>query len=154
MVRPPGDRSRQVPETIRARMEELCRERHRTHTAESYLQSDPPIRRGRSHPVIISLRRLKNPGAICSDTELRAHALKRQHAYDEAKARLSTEQQRALLADQNRWARSYPQACRVAPDAPPSLPLATAIKDCMAQAGRARVAYLRAYGQTPPSASR
>jgi uncharacterized protein YecT (DUF1311 family) len=49
--------------------------------------------------------------AICSDRELRALVLERQRAYDEAKARLNPDQQKALLADQNGWVRTYPQAC-------------------------------------------
>jgi hypothetical protein len=47
--------------------------------------------------------------AICSDQELRALTLERQHAYDEAKVRLNGEQQKALLADQNGWVKSYRQ---------------------------------------------
>jgi uncharacterized protein YecT (DUF1311 family) len=86
--------------------------------------------------------------AICSDAELRALAVERQHAYDEAKSRLNPDQQKALLADQNGWVKTYPQACGVHPNAAPSLPLAGNIKSCMAQAGRARIAYLRAYGAT------
>src|SRR5260370_40371622 len=62
--------------------------------------------------------------AICSDPELRTLAIERQRSYDEAKARLSPDQRKALLADQNGWVRSYPQACGLAPDAPPPLPLA------------------------------
>src|SRR5271166_1143242 len=84
--------------------------------------------------------------AICSDAELRALAVERQHAYDEAKSRLNPDQQKALLADQNGWVKTYSQACGVHPNAAPSLPLAGNIKSCMAQAGRARIAYLRAYG--------
>ena len=83
--------------------------------------------------------------AICGEPELRALMIERQHAYDEAKARLTQDRQKALLADQNGWVKTYPQACGLSQDAPPSLPLAPAIKDCMAQAGRARIAYLRAY---------
>ena len=85
--------------------------------------------------------------AICSDPELLALTRERQQAYEEAKARLGTEQQKMLLADQNAWVRSYPRACGLT-DAPPSLPLSPEIKDCMAQAGRARIAYLKAYGGT------
>jgi HJR/Mrr/RecB family endonuclease/uncharacterized protein YecT (DUF1311 family) len=98
--------------------------------------------------------------AICSDRELRALVLERQRAYDGAKAGLSPKQQEALLADQNGWVKTYPLACGLAQDTPPSLPLAPAIKDCMAEAARARIAYLRSYGlpgeaasATAPSAS-
>ena len=87
--------------------------------------------------------------AICSDPDLRALAQERQHAYDDANARLSPDRQKALLADQNGWVKSYPLACGLAQDAAPPLPLAPAIKACMAQAGRARIAYLRAYDASP-----
>ena len=98
--------------------------------------------------------RLPSSTAICSHPELRSLAIERQHAYDEVRARLSPEQQKALLADQNGWVKTYPQACGLSQDAPPSLPLAPAIKDCMAQAGRARIAYLRGYaGQAPAGAA-
>jgi uncharacterized protein YecT (DUF1311 family) len=87
--------------------------------------------------------------AICSDRELRALVLERQRAYDGAKAGLNPDQQKALLADQNEWVRTYPRTCGLT-DAPSSLPLAPAIKDCMAEAGRARIAYLRSYGASEP----
>jgi uncharacterized protein YecT (DUF1311 family) len=87
--------------------------------------------------------------AICSDRELRALVLERQRAYDGAKAGLNPDQQKALLADQNEWVRTYPRTCGLT-DAPQSLPLAPAIKDCMAEAGRARIAYLKAYGLASP----
>jgi uncharacterized protein YecT (DUF1311 family) len=89
--------------------------------------------------------------AICSDPELRALMIERQTAYDEAKGRLNPEQQKALQVDQNGWVKSYPQACGLAPNAPPTLPIAPAIKDCMAHAGLARTTYLRAYGLTSPA---
>jgi uncharacterized protein YecT (DUF1311 family) len=91
--------------------------------------------------------------AICSDRELRALTIERQHAFDEAKARLSPDQQKALLADQNGWVRTYPQACGVMPNAAPALPLAASIKNCMAEAGRARIAYLRNYGASEATTS-
>lgn len=84
--------------------------------------------------------------AICSEPELRDLAIERQHAYDEAKAKLTPEQQKALLGDQNGWVKSYPVSCGLSLNVPPPLPLAPAIKNCMAQAGRARIAYLRGYG--------
>jgi hypothetical protein len=86
--------------------------------------------------------------AVCSDGELRTLATERQRAYDDARARLAPEQRKALLADQKAWVASYPPACGVARVIAPSLPLAPAIKDCMAQAGRARIAYLKAYAET------
>jgi TonB family protein len=97
--------------------------------------------------------RLPSSIAVCSDRDLRALAIERQHAFDTAKARLSPDQQKALLADQNGWVRTYPQACGVMLNAPPALPLAPAIKDCMAEAGRARIAYLRAYGVSGEAAN-
>jgi clan AA aspartic protease (TIGR02281 family) len=86
--------------------------------------------------------------ALCSEPELRALTVERQHAYDEAKAKLNADQQKALLTDQNGWVKSYPASCGLATDLPPALPLAQAIKNCMAQAGRARIAYLRGYTDT------
>jgi uncharacterized protein YecT (DUF1311 family) len=83
--------------------------------------------------------------AICSDPELLTLARERQHAYDEAKANLSPAQQKALLADQNAWVKSYSVACGLAQDAGPVLPLAPEIEQCMARAGRARIVYLRGY---------
>ena len=91
--------------------------------------------------------RLPSSIATCSDGNLRALVLERQRAYDEARARFNPEQQKALLADQNGWVHSYARTCGLT-DLPPSLPLTPVIKDCMAQAGRARIAYLKAYGRT------
>ena len=84
--------------------------------------------------------------ALCSDAELRALAIERQHAFDEARARVGEPRYGALLADQKAWVASYPKACGVASDVTPSLPLAPEIRDCMARAGRARIAYLNLYG--------
>jgi uncharacterized protein/membrane protein implicated in regulation of membrane protease activity len=95
--------------------------------------------------------RLPSSVAICSDPELRAIAVERQHAFDEARSRLSPDGQKALLADQSSWVQSYARACGLAQDAPPSLPLAPQIRECMARAGEARIAYLRAYGSPPPA---
>jgi uncharacterized protein YecT (DUF1311 family) len=89
--------------------------------------------------------RLPSSIAICSDPELLELTRERQNAYNEANARLGTYQQKALLADQNAWVKSYPLKCGLAQDAAPALPLAPAVKDCMASAGRARIVYLRAY---------
>ena len=97
--------------------------------------------------------------AICSDPELRALTLERQAAYDQARAKLSPVLQKALLADQTAWVKSYPVACGLRQDAPPTLPLSPTIRDCMAQAGRARIAYLQTYaglfeaGNPVPSAT-
>src|SRR5438270_675899 len=44
--------------------------------------------------------------ALCSDAELRALAVERQRAFDEVRARLGPDQQKALLADQKNWLQS------------------------------------------------
>jgi uncharacterized protein len=99
--------------------------------------------------------------AICGDPELRALAVERQHAYDQAKAGLGSAARAALLADQNGWVKTYPMACGLRADMRPTLPLSPEIQQCMAHAGRARIAYLRTYAranvvppvvQTPASA--
>ena len=95
--------------------------------------------------------RLPSSIAICSDPELLELTRGRQHAYDEAKAQLSPDAKKALLADQNAWVKSYPAACGLEQDRPPELPLSPAVRECMAQAGRARIIYLRAYGSAPAS---
>ncbi|MFI5020860.1 MAG: peptidoglycan-binding protein [Alphaproteobacteria bacterium] len=83
--------------------------------------------------------------AICSDTELRSLAVERQQAFDEASARLDTKRRAELLADQKGWVASYAVACGVAQNVRPALPLAPEVKACFIRAGRARIAYLRAY---------
>jgi uncharacterized protein YecT (DUF1311 family) len=94
--------------------------------------------------------------AVCSDDELRKLALERLRAFNEANARLSPDQQKVLTADQNGWALSYPQACGFGTAEPPTLPLASSVKECLADAGRKRLSYLRSYGlagaaETPPA---
>jgi uncharacterized protein len=89
--------------------------------------------------------------AICSDPELRALTIARQHAFNDARTRIGDAKASVLLADQNAWLASYPRACGLTPDAPPSLPLSSQLKDCMARAGRARIAYLKAYGVSASS---
>lgn len=84
--------------------------------------------------------------AICSDRDLRALVIERQHAFDEVRSRLTPDRRKTLLANQTRWVKTYPRACGLSADKPPALPLVPAIKDCMAQAGRERIAYLKAYG--------
>jgi uncharacterized protein len=90
--------------------------------------------------------------AICTDNDLRAGAVQRLHAFDDAKARLTPDQQKTLAADQNGWAMSYGQSCGVHADTAPSLPIAPSVKECLAHAGQARLAYLRSYG-TPTASS-
>jgi clan AA aspartic protease (TIGR02281 family) len=84
--------------------------------------------------------------ALCSDPELRALTIERQHAFDAARGRVGEAQYPVLAADQSAWVVSYPKACGLAPDSPPPIPLPRQARDCMANAGRARIAYLNAYG--------
>jgi uncharacterized protein len=109
---------------------------------------------GRADPLDDWCKAVRLPSsiAICSDPDLRALARERQQAFDKARARLSPEGQKELLADQNAWVHSYAHTCGLS-DRPPTLPLAPEIKNCMARAGRARIAYLRAYGSSPASPS-
>ena len=96
--------------------------------------------------------RLPSSIAICGDAELRTLAIERSRAFVEAEARLSPDEQKALLADQNDWVRSYARVCGL-PEMPSALTLAPEVKACMARAGWARIAYLRAYGSfsaSPP----
>jgi uncharacterized protein YecT (DUF1311 family) len=92
--------------------------------------------------------------AICSDPELRALTIARQHAFNDARTRIGDAKASVLLADQNAWLASYPRACGLTPDAPPSLPLSSQLKDCMARAGRARIAYSRLTGCRHPRQDR
>jgi uncharacterized protein len=96
--------------------------------------------------------KLPSSVAVCSDPELRSLMIERQKAFDEAKSRLAPGRQKALLADQNGWVKTYPQACGISLGAAPPLPLSPAIKDCMATAGRARIAYLQACAREPAPA--
>jgi uncharacterized protein len=91
--------------------------------------------------------------ALCSDRELRALMVERQHAFEAARAKVGEERAPVLIADQNAWVASYPKACGLVPDTPPPIPLPPNVKDCMASAGRARIAYLKAYGTPSPAPS-
>jgi hypothetical protein len=90
--------------------------------------------------------------ANCGDSELRSLAIKRLHAFDQARSRLGWEQQTALAADQNGWAFALPEICGLASDAPPALPLEPALKDCLVREGQSRLAYLQAYGNEATAA--
>jgi uncharacterized protein len=97
---------------------------------------------------------------ICSDPELMKLADERQQAFNEARWGLSPDQDQQLLADQTAWVRSYASACGVPPDRPAPMPVPATVRDCFANAAKARTAYLRAYrsslaqGSTPaPSAA-
>jgi uncharacterized protein len=84
--------------------------------------------------------------AVCSDPDLRALAVDRLHAFNAARSRLAADQQKELAADQNGWAASSAASCGLSDDAPPALPLDPTLKDCLTDAGRARLAYLQTYG--------
>jgi uncharacterized protein YecT (DUF1311 family) len=84
--------------------------------------------------------------AMCSDDELRALAVERLRAFNAASSRLFPDRQKILAADQNGWALSYPQRCNLPSNVLPSLPLAPEVRECMAKAGRSRLAYLQNYG--------
>jgi uncharacterized protein len=96
--------------------------------------------------------RLPSSVAICSDPQLRSLTIERQEAINQARARVGEGQFALLMANQNAWVASYPKACGLGQDTPPTIPLAQPIRDCMADAGRARIAYLNSYG-TSASAS-
>ena len=91
--------------------------------------------------------RVKLPSsiAICSDATLRALALERQRAFDLARSRLPPARRKALLANESAWVKTYSVACGLSRVAPPALPLSPSIKNCMAEAGRDRIAYLQTY---------
>src|SRR6202030_2846259 len=79
--------------------------------------------------------------ATCGEDDLRALAIERLRAFDNARSRLSWEQQKALAADQNGWALSVAQACGLKPNVAPELPLDPALKACLARAGKERLGY-------------
>ncbi|HEV2185723.1 MAG TPA: hypothetical protein VGR70_00845 [Stellaceae bacterium] len=96
----------------------------------------------------------------CGDADLRSLAIERLRAFDQARSRLSWDQQKALAADQNRWAASLAETCDLDSDEPPSLPLDPSAKDCLMREGRSRLALLQAYGAatagpspTPPASA-
>ncbi len=74
---------------------------------------------------------------------------------NEARARLSDQQLKELMADQKAWVRTYATACGVPPEAaPPVPPVSASVKACFKRAGEARTAYVRSYGlqvSTAPS---
>lgn len=86
--------------------------------------------------------------AICSDAKLRALAIERQRVFNEVRWGLDPERDKALLDDQSSWVKSYPAACGLPSDVQPRLPIAPGVRDCMAQAGRARITFLRNYRST------
>jgi uncharacterized protein len=88
---------------------------------------------------------LPSTAVICGDPELRRLAAERQHAFNEAMARLDPAQRQELLADQIGWVITSATACGVPLDRPAPNPVPAAVKQCFDQVGRARIAYLRAY---------
>jgi uncharacterized protein/predicted aspartyl protease len=90
---------------------------------------------------------------ICSDPELMRLADQRHQAFNNALWGLAPEEYKRLMADQNVWVRSYSTACGVPPDRPAPTPVPPAVRECFANAGKARIAYLRAYRQSVAQAS-
>lgn len=82
--------------------------------------------------------------AVCSDGDLRNLAIRRQKAFDEARARLNPDQQKELLTNQNAWVRSYARNCGL-PDEP-VLPLPEALKQCLSRSGQDRISAIQAFG--------
>ncbi len=67
---------------------------------------------------------------ICSDPDLTRLADERQQIYNEARSRLTPDQQNALWEDQKAWVRSYAIACGVARDNPPPIPAPPSMIEC------------------------
>src|SRR5262249_43545901 len=96
---------------------------------------------------------LPSSAVICSDPELMRIADERQRAMEQARARLSPQQYRALLDDQNGWIRWHGTMCRVPPDGEiPEVPVSPSVKACFKRAGEARIAYIQSYGSQPSTA--
>src|SRR5260370_41818205 len=91
---------------------------------------------------------------ICSDPELRRLTDERQAAIDEARARIGEDRWPELGENQKAWVRSYATNCGVSPDRPPQIPVSISVKECFRKAAEARIAFIRAYGETEgPSTS-
>ncbi len=85
---------------------------------------------------------------ICSDPELMRLADERQAAINEARALIGEDRWPGLWENQKAWVRSYATTCGVPPDGPPQIPVPTSVKACFRQAAEARIAFIRAYGET------
>src|ERR1700730_13639123 len=85
---------------------------------------------------------------ICSDPELTGLADQRQEAMNEARGLIGEDRSPALWEDQKAWVRSYATACGVPPDRPSPFPISASVKACFKRAALARIAYIRAYGDT------
>jgi uncharacterized protein len=105
---------------------------------------------GPGEPLYDWCGQVKQPSsiALCSDAELRSLVIERQRVFNEVRWGLDPQRDKALLDDQSSWVKSYPAACGLPTDVQPRLPLAPGVRDCMAQAGRARITFLRNYRST------
>ena len=90
---------------------------------------------------------------ICSDPDLTRLADERQQIYNEARSRLTPDQQNALWEDQKAWVRSYATACGAPPDNPPPIPTPPSLIECFKRSAETRAAYLRTYGVSGSAAS-
>jgi TonB family protein len=90
---------------------------------------------------------------ICSDPELIRLADERQQVFNEVRWGIDPQRDKELLADQTGWVRSYATACGVSPNAPPPNPVPPTVKECFKRAAEARIAYIRTYSPTLPSAT-
>jgi uncharacterized protein len=81
----------------------------------------------------------------CSDPDLLRLYEERQRAYNDARARLSGKDARALAADERRWIKSYAEGCGVAADTKLPQPVPAEMQACFKRANQDRIAYLRAY---------
>jgi uncharacterized protein YgiM (DUF1202 family) len=81
---------------------------------------------------------------ICSDPELTRMAVIRNKIIADARERLSPDEFRRLMEDQNQWLHQYSAACGAPVSGPPTPPpIPQQITDCYKQAGRARMAELQ-----------
>ena len=86
----------------------------------------------------------------CSDPALLRLYEERQHAYEEARSRLSGKEARKLRADERRWIKSYPEKCGATGGGKLPQPVPAEMQACFKSANQDRIAYLQAY---PPAAA-
>jgi len=80
---------------------------------------------------------------ICSDAELRQQAIARNRLFEAARAKLSSEDYKALTDEQSRWIKAYTALCTISLDGPvPSLPIPQSVIDCYRRQSSARTRYL------------
>jgi TPR repeat protein len=89
---------------------------------------------------------------VCSDPELRSLADQRLQAFEAAENRLNPTQIDQLREDQSTWVRSYSASCGVPANRPVPHPIPSSVIECFRDAGKARLAYLRAYGRQADAA--